>query len=164
MPHDVAEVRAAVDAYVQVRGRIEAGEATWVDLAPFFTDDAVYIDPAWGRIQGIDEIRSFFVESMRGLEDWRFPIRFTAVEGDEVVTVWDQVLPGAPADGRPYRQTGVSLLQYAGGGQFCFEEDLLNMAHVLEDLAASGWRPGPGFVSPPSHPDRDVTRPRGAEG
>jgi hypothetical protein len=153
------EVRATVDAYVDLRRRIEAGEATWVDLAELFTDDAVYVDPAWGRIQGIDELRSFFVESMRGLEDWRFPIRFTAVDGDEVVTVWDQVLPGTGEDGRPLRQTGVSLLHYAGEGRFDFEEDLLNMAHVLEDLATSGWRPGPGFVSPPPTPDRDVSRP-----
>jgi ketosteroid isomerase-like protein len=159
MPHPADEIRATVDAYVALRRQIDAGDATWVDLSTFFTDDAVYIDPAWGRVEGIDEIRAFFVESMRGLEDWRFPIRFTAIEGDDVVTVWDQVLPGERPDGRPYRQTGVSLLQYAGDGRFCFEEDLLNMAHVLEDLAASGWRPGPGFVSPPANPDRDVTRP-----
>jgi limonene-1,2-epoxide hydrolase len=159
MPHPEAEVRAAVDAYVAVRARVEQGEATWLDLAQFFTDDAVYIDPAWGRIQGIEEIRSFLVESMRGLEDWRFPITFTAVDGDDVVTVWSQVLPGQRPDGRAWSQTGVSLLRYAGEGRFSFEEDLLNMAHVLEDLAASGWRPGPGFQAPPPAPDRTVDRP-----
>jgi ketosteroid isomerase-like protein len=157
--HPRDEIQATVDDYVAVRAQIEAGDATWIDLARFFTDDAVYIDPAWGRIEGIDAIREFFVESMRGLEDWRFPIRFTAIDGDEVVTVWDQVLPGQRDDGRPYRQTGVSLLQYAGDGRFCFEEDLLNMAHVLEDLAASGWRPGPGFTNPPPDPNRDTSRP-----
>ena len=26
------------------------------------------------------------------------------------------------------------------------------MAHVLEDLGASGWRPGPGFTAPPAEP------------
>ena len=98
--HPADEVRATVDAYVALRARIEAGDATWIDLADFFTDDAVYIDPAWGRIQGIEEIRAFLVDSMRGLEDWRFPIRFTAIDGDDVVTVWDQVLPG-PARRRP---------------------------------------------------------------
>lgn len=154
MPHADAEVRATVDEYVALRARIEAGDATWVDLARFFTDDAVYIDPAWGRIQGLEEIRSFLVESMRGLEDWRFPIRHVAIEGDDVVTVWDQILPGTRAGGRPYRQTGVSMLRYAGDGRFSFEEDLLNMAHVLEDLAESGWRPGPGFVAPPPNPVR----------
>jgi ketosteroid isomerase-like protein len=159
MTHAPEEVQAAVADYVAVRAAIEAGDATWIDLARFFTDDAVYIDPAWGRVEGIDGIRAFLVESMRGLEDWRFPIRFTAVDGDHVVTVWDQVLPGGRADGRPYRQTGVSILQYDGGGRFCFEEDVLNMAHVLDDLTASGWRPGPGFTNPPSAPDRDTSPP-----
>ena len=28
------------------------------------------------------------------------------------------------------------------------------MAHVLEDLGASGWRPGAGFTAPPANPDR----------
>jgi limonene-1,2-epoxide hydrolase len=152
--HDPAEIRATVDAYIATRARIEEGQATWIDLAAFFTDDAVYIDPAWGRIQGIEEIRAFLVDSMRGLEDWRFPMRFAAIEGDDVVTVWTQRLPGSRGDGRPYEQTGVSLLRYAGDGRFSYEEDLLNMAHVLEDLGASGWRPGPGFTAPPAHPDR----------
>ena len=152
--HDPAEIRATVDAYVALRARIEEGEATWLDLAEFFTDDAVYIDPAWGRIQGIDEIRAFLVDSMRGLEDWRFPLRLSAIEGDDVVTVWTQILPGKREDGRPYEQTGVSILRYAGDGKFSYEEDLLNMAHVLEDLATSGWRPGPGFTAPPANPDR----------
>lgn len=159
MPHPEPEVRAAVDRYVGVRSDIEAGRATWIDLAQFFTDDAIYIDPAWGRIQGLHEIRAFLVDSMRGLEDWRFPIRFTAIEGDDVVTVWTQLLPGGRDDGRPYQQTGVSLLRYAGDGRFDYEEDLLNMAHVLEDLATSGWRPGPGFTPPPADPDRDTSRP-----
>jgi ketosteroid isomerase-like protein len=152
--HDPAEIRATVDAYIALRARIEDGDATWLDLAAFFTDDAVYIDPAWGRIQGIEEIRAFLVDSMRGLEDWRFPMRFAAIEGDDVVTVWTQVLPGQRDDGEPYRQTGVSLLRYSGDGKFSYEEDLLNMAHVLEDLGASGWRPGPGFTAPPANPDR----------
>lgn len=159
MPHPEAEVRATVDTYVARRAAIEAGEATWLDLADLFTDDAVYIDPAWGRIQGIEEIRTFLVESMLGLEDWRFPIRSAAFDGDDIVTTWTQILPGQRADGRRYEQTGVSLLRYAGDGKLSFEEDLLNMAHVLEDLAESGWRPGPGFTAPPPNPNRDISRP-----
>lgn len=159
MPHPAGEVEATLARYVAVREAIEAGEQTWSDLAQFFTDDAVYIDPAWGRIQGIDTIRAFLVESMTGLEDWRFPLLFTAVNGDDVVTVWRQIVPGTRPDGGPFVQTGVSLLRYAGLGKFSFEEDLLNMTHVLEDLAASRWRPGPGFSIPPDHPNRDVSRP-----
>jgi limonene-1,2-epoxide hydrolase len=147
--HPREEVEATVAAYVALREEIERGKATWPDLARFFTDDIAYIDPAWGRIDGIDEVKAFMVESMTGLEDWRFPIDFTAVDGDNVVVKWRQVLPSG------HEQSGASFLVYAGDGRFRYEEDLLNMAHVLEDLAASGWRPGPGFSSPPREPNRD---------
>ena len=68
------EVEAALATYVELRERIGRREADWTDLGDLFTDDAVYIDPAWGRLQGNDELRRFFDESMRGLEDWDFPI------------------------------------------------------------------------------------------
>ena len=69
--------------------------------------------------------------------------------------------PAAAPTASTYEQTGVSILRYAGDGRFDFEEDLLNMTHVLEDLATSGWRPGPGFQSPPAHPDRNAAQPSG---
>jgi hypothetical protein len=153
MSHPQDEVAAALEHYIALREQIEAGEKTWVDLAVLFTHDAVYIDPAWGRIQGVDEIREFLVESMTGLEDWRFPIELTAVSGDDVVIKWTQILPSG------HRQSGWSRLIYAGDGKFSYEEDLLNMVHVLEDIKASGWRPGPGFNAPPAEPDRDFSVP-----
>lgn len=159
MSHAREEVQAAVDAYVALRVRIDAGEATWDQLADLFTDDVVYSDPAWGRVEGNDELRAFFVESMVGLDDWTFPVEFTAVDGDNVVIKWLQELPGTRPDGTRYTQSGVSTLVYAGGGKFSYEEDLLNMTHVLEDLAASGWMPTEGFSMPPSNPDRNFSRP-----
>jgi limonene-1,2-epoxide hydrolase len=148
-----------VAAYVALRQRIEDGGADWPDLAELFTEDAVYIDPAWGRIQGRDEIRAFMADSMVGLEDWSFPVEYTAVDGDTVVIKWTQILPGARPDGSRWMQSGYSTLVYAGDGTFSYEEDLLNMTHVLEDLAASRWRPNGGFNPPPPVPDRDFSRP-----
>jgi hypothetical protein len=153
--HPREEVEAAVARYVAVREQIERGEATWTDLAQFFTDDIVYIDPAWGRVTGIDAVREFMVESMTGLEDWRFPVDFTAIDGDNVVVKWRQILPSG------HEQSGLSTLVYAGDGRFRYDEDLLNMTHVLEDLAASGWRPRPGFSAPPAAPNRDFSVPPG---
>ncbi|HEX2381099.1 MAG TPA: nuclear transport factor 2 family protein [Acidimicrobiales bacterium] len=147
------EVEAAVAAYVDLRERIERGEATWTDLAGIFTDDAVFIDPAYGRVEGLDAIRIFLDESMRGLEDWRFPIEFTAVDGDNVVIKWTQVLP----NGR--LQSGYSRLIYAGDGKFRYEEDQLNMVHVLSDMKSMRWRPAPDFVPPPAEPNRDFSVP-----
>ncbi|MEY2405565.1 MAG: hypothetical protein QOG39_481 [Acidimicrobiaceae bacterium] len=153
--HPREELEAAVARYVAVREQIERGEATWTDLAQFFTDDIVYIDPAWGRVTGIDAVREFMVESMTGLEDWRFPVDFTAIDGDNVVVKWRQILPSG------HEQSGLSTLVYGGDGRFRYDEDLLNMTHVLEDLAASGWRPRPGFSSPPAAPNRDFSVPPG---
>jgi ketosteroid isomerase-like protein len=150
------EVQSAVDRYVALRGRIDAGDATWIDLADLFTDDVVYIDPAWGRVEGIHELRTFLAESMDGLDDWRFPVEFTAIDRDRVVVKWTQEIPGR--DGAPLRQSGVSTLVYAGDGRFRYEEDLLNMVHVMEDIGASDWRPKPDY-RPPSSPNRDFTVP-----
>ena len=95
--HPRDEVEAVVTRYCDVRRRIDAGELPWDSLAQFFTDDCVYIDPAWGRVEGIGPVSEFFEESMRGLEDWEFPIEFAAIDGDNVVVKWLQVLPGTRA-------------------------------------------------------------------
>ena len=159
MPYPREEIAETLSRYLDLRVRIDAGEAGWDAIADFFTDDIVYIDPAWGRVEGIVALREFLDESMRGLEDWKFPVEFTAIDGDNVVVKWKQITPGTDEQGRQYEQSGSSVLIYAGNGKFSYEEDLLNMVHVLEDLGAARWRPQPGFVSPPEHPNRDFSRP-----
>ena len=154
MSHPREEVEAAVATYVKVRERMDAGEGGWEEMADLFTDDASYIDPAWGLVEGKPAIREFMRDSMAGLEDWLFPIEWIAIDGDHVVVKWIQRLPGQRADGSAYDNSGVSLLTYAGGGRFSRSEDHLNMLHVYEVIAESGWRPGPGFQNPPEHPRR----------
>jgi len=151
------EIATAVDRYIAVRDNINAGQGTWKDLAQFFTSDAIFIDPAWGRVEGIDEMkRTVFGEAMVGLEDWKFPTDFYAIEGNNVVIKWRQVLPGN------HVQSGCSTLIYAGDGKFSYEEDLLNMTHVFEDMKAIGFRAPPGMGMPPKRPNRDFSRPDGA--
>ncbi len=154
------EIVATMDRYIAVRDAIDAGNGTWADLAQFFTDDAVFIDPAWGRVEGLDEMRrTVFGEAMNGLESWKFPTDFYAIEGNTVVCKWRQVMPGHHDDGRPYQQSGVSTMVYAGNGKFCYEEDLLNMVHVFEDMKASDFKVTPAVGMPPKRPNRDFTRP-----
>ena len=159
--HPRDEVAAAVDRYIAVRDEINAGTLTWAALAQFFTDDAVFIDPAWGRVEGIEEMkRTVFGDAMVGLEGWKFPTEFYAIEGDNVLVKWKQILPGQRDDGRPYEQSGVSTLIYAGDGKFRYEEDLLNMVHVFEDMKASKCKV-PNVAVPPKDINRDFSRPRG---
>lgn len=161
MAHPREEVRAAADRYQELRRRIEEGlepDAFGI-LADFYTEDAVYVDAAWGRIEGREAIAQWLVDSMVGLDAWRFPVDFVAIEGDDVVVKWTQIVPGKRDDGRPYQQSGYSRLIYAGEGRFSYEEDVYNMVHVLEDLAASGWQPTEPMNMPPEHPDRDWSPP-----
>ena len=142
------------ERYLETRRRAERGEVGWDALAEFFTEDAVFIDPAWGRVEGRDAIVRFLSESMAGLEGWTFPQEWQMVEGDRLVTRWMNRLPGARPDGTYYEAPGISVITYAGGGRFSREEDLLNMAHVIEVIRESGWKPGAGFNAPPAKPRR----------
>jgi ketosteroid isomerase-like protein len=162
MPFPREEVQSTVDRYHELRRRIDAGleDDAFGALSDFYTEDAVYVDGAWGRLEGRETIARWLVDSMLGMEDWKFPIEFTAIEGDDVVVKWTQIMPHRKPDGTPYRQSGYSRLVYAGDGKFSYEEDTYNMAHVLEDIEASGWRPRGGKMNvPPAHPDRNFDVP-----
>ena len=93
------EVRAAYEAYIATRERIMAGELPWSALSAHFTEDAVFIDPAWGRVEGLDAMITFFDDSMQGLDGWEFPEEWTIVDGDRVVSAWWNRLPGRTPDG-----------------------------------------------------------------
>jgi len=150
-----AEMLETYDRYVAARDRVEAGELGWDVLADFFTEDATFIDPAWGRVEGRDAIRGFLEESMAGLEGWTFPRDWTAVlDGYRLASGWQNRLPGAREDGSPYQAPGVSVMHYAGDGRFSYEEDLLNMVHVTELIRESGWKPAGAFHLPPRQPKR----------
>lgn len=151
------EALTAYRAYVAQRDLCVAGEAAWSTIGQFFTDDAVFIDPAWGRVEGRGQIGAFMSHAMAGLEDWSFPEEWTMVDGDRVVTFWWNRLPGTGPDGAPYQAPAFSVLHYAGDGLFDYELDLVNMAEVGELFVASGWTPGPTMAFPGPNPERDVT-------
>lgn len=153
-----AEVQAALEHYLAVRERLDRGEGDWAEFAEMFTEDAVFVDCAWGRVEGRDAIAEMFREAMPGV-DFTFPVDFCAVNGDWIMVKWRQVLPGTRPDGRPYEQSAVSTIRYAGDGLFDYEEDLLNLVHAMEDVVESGWQPGPDFTAPPPNPNRDFTPP-----
>jgi hypothetical protein len=162
MPDAIArEALATYQRFVAMRDEIDAGNRGWGDLAEFFTDDAVYIDPAWGRIEGRPAIREFFVKSMAGLTGygWSTPENWTMAEGHRLVSQWDQVLGHRP-DGTPWLVPGLSILYYAGDGRFCYSHDMLNMTHIGQTMRDMGWKPPAEFNMPPRQPNRDVSLPR----
>ncbi len=153
------EALATYKKMVAMRGQIEAGDLPWSSLAAYFTDNAVYIDSAWGRVEGLPAIKRFMVDSMVGLDDWRFPEEWSVAIGDRVVSMWWNQLPGRRTDGSLYRVAGLSVLRYAGDGKFDYEYDVFNMQQVLEVIAESDWKPTGPMNTPPDHPNRDTTPP-----
>lgn len=146
--------------FVAARDQVDSGEKTWDQLADFFTEDAAYIDPAWGRIDGRENIRSFFVKSMAGLtgHGWSTPENWMMADGPRVVSQWDQVL-GQKDDGSPCFVAGLSILYYAGSGLFCYSHDMLNMTHIGQTMRDLKWRPTDDFNMPPRDPNRDIRLP-----
>jgi hypothetical protein len=148
------EARETYQRLVAVRDEIDQGKRGWGDLADFFTEDAVYIDPAWGRQETREGIRSFFIASMAGLTGcgWSTPERWIMVDGCRLVSQWDQVL-GTKEDGTEWVVPGLSILYYAGEGLFCYSHDYLNMTFIGETMKAMAWRPTSDFNMPPAKPD-----------
>jgi len=153
------EALATYREMVAVRDRIEQGELPWSALADYFTENAVYIDSAWGRFEGRPAIEQFMSDSMAGLDDWRFPEEWTMADGDRVVSMWWNQLPSRRPDGSAYRVAGISILRYVGNGRFDYEYDVFNMKQILEVIAESGWTPTGPMNAPPDPPNRDSTPP-----
>ncbi len=155
------EAIATYERFVALRDQIDLGQQPWSALADFFTEDAAYIDPAWGRIEGREEIRAFFEKSMAGLTGygWSTPENWTMAEGHRLVSQWDQVL-GHREDGTAWFVPGLSILYFVGDGLFCYSHDMLNMTHIGQTMRAMGWQPPAAFNMPPRRPNRDVSLPK----
>ncbi|MBT4520216.1 MAG: nuclear transport factor 2 family protein [Halieaceae bacterium] len=156
-----AEARETYLRFVKMRDDIDAGVHGWDELADFFTDDAVYIDPAWGRQETREGIRQFFVKSMAGLtgHGWSSPEQWIMVDGHRVVSQWNQVM-GEKEDGGQWSVPGLSILYYAGDGLFCYSHDYLNMKAVGETFKAMQWLPPADFNMPPQKPEWSTALPQ----
>lgn len=142
------EVQKALAHYQDIREKVEAKQLGWEAMADVFTEDATYIDPAWGCFVGRDAIVQFMFDSMQGIDDWTFPIEWTTIDGNRIIIKFWNRLPGQRPDGTYFEAPGLQTLIYAGNGKFSYCEDLLNMVHVMELIQESGWIPGPDLKMP----------------
>ena len=101
--HPRSEVEAAVATYLEHREAVDRGEAEWGTVAQFFTDEAVFIDAAWGRHEGPEAIGTMMTAAMAGLDGFSYPTDVVAIEGDDVLIAWRQVVAGSRARRAPAR-------------------------------------------------------------
>ena len=136
------------------------GEAGWADIAAHFTEDAVYIDPVWGRYEGRAAIAKFMHECMVGFDDWRFPTLWSVVKDNLIICAFWSRVPGSRPNGGHYDCFSINVSIYAGNGEFCYENDIFNMAELAQLIQQSGWKPPAHSHAPPPAPDRNQLPPQ----
>lgn len=122
------------------------GEANdWNAWADQFTEDAEYVEHAMGHFHGREEIRKWITETMASVSGMTFPLEWHVIDGNRVVMYTFNVFEPLQDMSGEYKFAVVTILHYAGNGQWSYEEDVYNekeaeqvLARFLEDAAAAG--------------------------
>lgn len=120
--------------YSRHRRRHDAGD--WVGLADLWTPDGSYFDAIYRWSHGRDAVRGFLERSMRGLDDWEFPIHAVGYdpEAGAVLTHWTNRLPDRRPDGGRYDVPGVSVISVTADGQVSRQMDLYDTGAMMRTI------------------------------
>lgn len=126
------EIQTAFENYQRVAA--EAGRTgDWNAWADLFTEDAEYIEHLYGTMHGREAIRSWITDTMStypGNAMPYFPIGWAVIDEEKgwvVCQVFNRMAD--PGDGSIHEAYNVTILKYAGGGGWSYEEDIYNPAH-----------------------------------
>lgn len=124
-----AEIAEAFAHYQEVAA--EAGRTgNWQPWADLFTEDALYIEHLYGTMHGRQEIAAWITTTMTtypGSEMPSFPISWSVID-EERGWVVTQVMNRMRdlGDGQVFEEPNITILHYAGHGQWSYEEDVYN--------------------------------------
>jgi hypothetical protein len=135
-----AELESALEHY-QATVRQAYAERDWSQFAGLFTEDASYHEHAYGRFSGRAAITDWAVRTMTtfpGNAMVAFPVGWAVFDTDRgwIVCEIENVMPD-PGDGCVHQSPNLTILHYAGGNQFSYEEDVYNPMRFMEMVA--GW-------------------------
>ncbi|MDT4943508.1 MAG: hypothetical protein QOH14_241 [Pseudonocardiales bacterium] len=129
-----AELDAAFEHYQQTVRRA-AASGDWALFAELFTEDADYNEHAYGRFSGQHAIRRWVVRTMTsfpGSSMTSFPIGWHVVDEERGWIVCEVLNRMAdPGDGSLHEEPNLTILHYAGGHRFSYEEDVYNPGRYL---------------------------------
>lgn len=126
------------EAYADMHTRVQEHARTgdWHDYALSFTEDAEYVEHAFGTFRGRDEIRDWSVETMTtfpGSVMTGFPLAWQVVdEGSSRLICEVRNLMPDPGDGSAHEQSNLTIMTYAGDGLFSREEDVYNPLRFMQ--------------------------------
>lgn len=123
----------------------------WSAWADQFTEDALYVEHDMGTFRGREQIREWITATMGAVSGMSFPVEWYVIDGDRVVMYCWNVFDPLPGMTGEYRFAVVTILHYAGDGQWSYEEDVYNgkeaeevLTRFLTDAAVAGHAPPAG--------------------
>ena len=135
------QLEDAFGAYQETAQRATTS-GDWATWASVFTDDATYVEHAYGSFQGRDAIRRWITETMGtfpGSHMCEFPVDWHIADPDRgwIVCQIENVM-NDPGDGSIHQASNLTVLHYEGDGLWSYEEDVYNPANFMTMLQA--WR------------------------
>jgi SnoaL-like protein len=125
------------EAYAAMHVRVQeyADSGRWESFADHFTEDAEYVEHAFGTFRGRDQIREWSVRTMTsypGSVMTGFPLAWQVVDAptSRLICEVRNLMPD-PGDGSHHEESNLTIMTYAGGGLFCREEDVYNPLRFL---------------------------------
>ena len=120
------------EAYAAMHGRVQeySSSGNWDDFALNFTEDAEYVEHAFGTFRGRDEIREWSVKTMTSFPGGimtGFPLAWQVVDvpTSRLICEVRNLMPD-PGDGSQLEESNLTIMTYAGDGLFSREEDIYN--------------------------------------
>ena len=125
-------------AYAAMHQRVQehATSGSWDDFALNFTEDAEYVEHAFGTFRGRDEIREWSVRTMTSFPGGvmtGFPLAWQVVDVDTSRLICEvrNLMPD-PGDGSHHEESNLTIMTYAGDGLFSREEDIYNPLRFMK--------------------------------
>ena len=148
----LAELRDALRIYNAARDQAcKTGDwNVWADL---FTDDAEYIEHAFGTFKGRERIREWITKVMAPFPSMTFPqdwVVFDEERGAIVFQCQNRLEHPTEANGAPFQFPNWTRLVYAGGGKFSSEEDVYNPARDAGKTVSAWIAAGGKLAAAPS--------------
>ena len=147
MPSDVTrdELELAFAHYCDVRERaIATGD--WRRWAALFTEDARYVEHAYGEFHGRQAISDWIVGVMEPFPTMTFPNDWVVFDPEQSFVVFqcqNRLPHPTDSNGPPFQFPTWTKLDYAGNGLWSCEEDVYNpkkAAEVIQAWIAAGGK------------------------
>lgn len=143
------ELERAFAGYCALREQ-SSRTGDWALWGNQFSDDARYLEHAYGELHGRDAIVAWITGVMAPFPHMTFPndwVVYDEARGWVVFQCQNRLAHPTDPNGPPFQFPTWSLLHYAGGGRWSYEEDMYNAKAAADTIQA--WLRAGGKLAAP---------------